>query len=739
MKTLPKIASLFITLGLLGCGGSSSIGPEAIAEMPEPSTQLQNSGAEGKPINAIGPITAFGSVIVNGVKYNTDNAVITINGQPALQDELAVGQVVNIVGTINSDGVTGVATQVNYYSNLVGPIESINAEMRTFVVLGQTISIAIDGIASPSRSLLLRDLSTGDVVEVSGTATGKDQISASFVQSHEQIEHLVIVGEVTALNEQAQTFVIGDMAIDYSAVESVNIAGGELANGVLVRATSKTSGDVFHATTLEVLSIAAAPVKGEQASIFGIITQYTSVDEFFVNGINAALSESVTYINGDETNLVELSQLNVEGEFDESGTLLISKIEFPKYPDASVAGVISSIDDGNTTIEVVGYSITLADDAVVVDYSTEKPVEIAISELTAGDFVGVIGFQSDQGIEAIHVIRDRKQDFSQIIGIVSDVTIDTLTVLNSNVRISNSTVFITREDGPISREAFLNDVTNKTVMVLGEWNTPNIDASIIQEAYDFSPVNSHSSGTPTGDNSASSTAISGTTSTGGQKNETTIKQFDLTNFSTVSIAAPFAVTINQGESFGVEIEVDTHSLNYADVTQDGEQLNLTFESPNGANLSTTTLRATIIMPSLTRLDVSSPASITVAGYQQDALAINSSQVGQVVLKNTTIGKLSAELLGVSTLKAGANVSASELVATLDGTSSVLFGDSAPIFLVDLILNAVSNATVNTAHEATITGKATNVSSLRYYGSGTVIEFSTDNSSSIEFLGATKNQ
>src|SRR5215813_10527500 len=105
------------------------------------------TGVTSNPNNpnavSIGVMTK-GSVIVNGVEFNDDNAKVTIddNGNAAPGD-LQSGMVVRLRGQINSDGTTGTATIVNVSTEVRGKVQTHNAATvpATFTVVGQTVFV----------------------------------------------------------------------------------------------------------------------------------------------------------------------------------------------------------------------------------------------------------------------------------------------------------------------------------------------------------------------------------------------------------------------------------------------------------------------------------------------------------------------------------------------------------------------------------------------------------------------
>ena len=99
------------------------------------------TGGSGSPVVAVGSVTEVGSVVVNGIKFDTTGASIIINGQPGSEADLQLGQVVTVRGGLAPSGVAGTAETVVIEINAKGPIDSIDAEENSLVVLGQRVLV----------------------------------------------------------------------------------------------------------------------------------------------------------------------------------------------------------------------------------------------------------------------------------------------------------------------------------------------------------------------------------------------------------------------------------------------------------------------------------------------------------------------------------------------------------------------------------------------------------------------
>ena len=122
---------------------------------------------------ATGPVTGFGSVFVSGNEFETNGAVITVDGQAnAGEGQLKKGMVVLLNGTISEDFRTGQTVQrtaktILYEDTIEGPVQSVAQDGLSLVVLGQTVLINQSTIIDPSVPAL-SNLKPNDLVEVSG-------------------------------------------------------------------------------------------------------------------------------------------------------------------------------------------------------------------------------------------------------------------------------------------------------------------------------------------------------------------------------------------------------------------------------------------------------------------------------------------------------------------------------------------------------------------------------------------
>jgi hypothetical protein len=155
--------ALAATMALAACGGGGGGGIDG--------TGGGGGGSNGTDM-AYGTITGFGSVWVNGVEYSTDGSTIKLDDNNVGQDDLRVGMVVRIDGSI----ANRTAATVTVDDAVKGRVESV-LNANQIVVMGQTV--LLDNQTQRANGVVP---AVDDYVEVHGLASGDGQITAGYIE-----------------------------------------------------------------------------------------------------------------------------------------------------------------------------------------------------------------------------------------------------------------------------------------------------------------------------------------------------------------------------------------------------------------------------------------------------------------------------------------------------------------------------------------------------------------------------
>lgn len=351
-------------IGLAACGGG---------------TQMAGGGIGGTGISQ-GSITAFGSVWVNGVEFDTTNAAISRDGIPVTQDNLAVGMVVTVDGSINSDRVGGIATSVSYAKQMQGPIEQ-KPNNNSLIVLGQTVIVddLTKIVLANGTAGTINDLNPGDTIEVSGFLSASG-IRASYLEIKAAGDQVELTGVVSAVNGSIVT--IGTQQIDVSAVPSYSAAVGDF---VEVKAPATMSGTVLQAISVKKKSRGLGTGSSDQAEFEGFVTSISSPSDFTVDGQEVRTNSQTAFRGGAITDISVGIRLEIYGALS-NGILTAAKIEFEDK--ITLEGNITSYDQSTNTITLdtyPGVPITI----------NEVLTEGATTTLLTGDYVRIRGRQPE--------------------------------------------------------------------------------------------------------------------------------------------------------------------------------------------------------------------------------------------------------------------------------------------------------------------------------------------------------
>lgn len=458
MKALKAILGLGSAI-LVACGGSgdgSVAGIDGGGAFPPVATS----------VTSVGRITGFGSVIVNGVRYDTSGAEFVINGTAGSQTDLAVGQVVVVQGTISDDGATGSADTVTFDDLVEGPIESIDLAEQTMIVLGQRIITNLDTVfeddISPSG---LEGLSVGNTVEISGFRNSNGDVVASYVDLEDSPDEFEVTGIAANVDTASMTFSIQDLVIDYSAAMVNDFPGGAPEDGQLVEAEGMNLGaqGELLATEIEFKGNDFSFDDDDDVEVEGLITRFVSDTDFDVSGIPVTTTSSTEFEDGSRADLALDRKVEVEGSVNAAGILVAEEIEFKREGVIRIGGLVEDVQADNLT--VLGLQVFTN---VGTEFDDDSDLDIEsfdLGDVNVGDYVEIRAFDdsANSRLVATRLERDDDEDEVFLRGVVESVNDPEFAILGVTIRTNAGTEFEADDDSEISAGEFFGQALGRVV------------------------------------------------------------------------------------------------------------------------------------------------------------------------------------------------------------------------------------------------------------------------------------
>jgi Domain of unknown function (DUF5666) len=352
-----------VLLGVLALGfilAMTSCGPTVDL------TFLGNGGNGGNGGNTdgtgIGPVTGFGSVIVNGVKYDDtgidDTSFIDDHGRS--KSGLMAGMMVKITATgVNDVSGTGMATKIEVLRHVDGPLDDNGVTLATnrMKVMGQAVVVDTTTVFDNVVAGSLIDLSAIDnlakagmrpELEVHGIADNNGTIHATFIRKG--FDNVVtgrdvqVKGTVASDNIGGKTFTLGTSTVSYD----VRPAG--LGNGVFVevRGTFRTTDNTVLATTVAVEDPAAGQAEGALVKAEGyvrrIVTAGTQFELVGADGLQLIdwSTGTAAFKDGTATDLLAGARVEVEGKRNPDKTVAAKMISFRRPSNIRLETVVTA-------------------------------------------------------------------------------------------------------------------------------------------------------------------------------------------------------------------------------------------------------------------------------------------------------------------------------------------------------------------------------------------------------------
>ena len=389
---------------LYGCGGGGSTNDGSIDTSEKSSS---------------GPITSFGSIYVNGKRYDTSNSEVYVEDSSSDESELRVGMMVNVV-----EDDSGNAASVYYDDDLEGIVSANNitagSATGTIEVMGQTVTVDnktvfdTDVAAISSIDLVV----AGNIVEVSGYNTSDSTIMATRIEVKavdlatylsKYSKDIEVKGIVTEHSASSKTFKLGSLVVNYAGAILDDLANG-IQNELYVEVKSTqgmNASDQLIASKVELEDNGRRDYTGDDGDEYEVKGYVTalSADSITVNEETFIINSGTEFEDGSKDKINVGDMVEVEGSFNSEGSLVAKEVELEDSDDSNeIKGTVASVtidNDNNGTITLLDNTVikvtnsTLMHDERDEGFTPDKTFNLA--DISSGDYIEVYAIDNGDG------------------------------------------------------------------------------------------------------------------------------------------------------------------------------------------------------------------------------------------------------------------------------------------------------------------------------------------------------
>lgn len=296
-------------------GDSSGVGSGGTGA----SASAGDSGDSG-----VGGVGGVGSIIVNGVRYETGAAVLKLRDVPLLQ----LGMTVKVNGPTNAEFTTGTATEVESAVDLRGVVDTVDPASGQFTALGSTV--ITDSATVWGNLAGLSALAPGATVQVWALPAGAGVLRATRIERRGAATP-ILTGRLENLDAAGRRFSLGGLTVDYV---SATVVAAALTPGtnVRVRAVALPVGGRLIVTSVEPWYPVSLR-EGARRQLGGVVTDFAGANSFRLLG--TPVDASAAKVTGGS--LASLASLGNGAEVEVAGTvsngvLVATKLRIKKAP-----------------------------------------------------------------------------------------------------------------------------------------------------------------------------------------------------------------------------------------------------------------------------------------------------------------------------------------------------------------------------------------------------------------------
>jgi hypothetical protein len=305
-------------------------------------------GTGGTGAFASGPVTGFGSIIVNDVVYDESLARIEDDeGNGRNRGDLGLGTMVDV----ESDAVrnnASTARRVRITSERIGRVDAVVA--GTITVNGLPVRHDAGTVFDDTFVGGPLGVRVGDVVEVHGFATGTPgEVLATRVEPRANAAAFKFRGTISSLDTVVRTFRIGNQTFAYA----LGVSGRDLlAEGAFLRVWVSPTRDVMGRWSVTAIARGQSmPPDNMPVKTNGLISVFGSNASFRV-GPWLIDASAATITNGP---LALGLRVKVDGQV-QGGVLIASSVRVIGQggDELQMTGIIASVNAGTQTFEFNG-------------------------------------------------------------------------------------------------------------------------------------------------------------------------------------------------------------------------------------------------------------------------------------------------------------------------------------------------------------------------------------------------
>jgi len=383
-----RLAPLALSCAVLlsACGGGGGGGSDGASSAAGAGASGAGAGGAASAVSTTavtfaGPVSGFGSVVVNGVRFASVGATLVDDeGQALALSQVKLGMTVRVDGEVDDASGDASASRIELVRGSRGPVTAVDLAGNGFSLMGQRVQVqnltVFQGLSGLSA------LRVGQVVEAYGVLQADGSLQASLVElKTSSAGGVSVVGQVSGLS--SNRFQLGSLVVNYSAA----VVQGVLSDGARVKVSAAAApvGGVLQASAVRVTSGAAYGqdvASGRTFKLKGVAESAPVAGVLKVAGVTVNVSQAV-FRGGNA--IVAGQWLEIKGRLN-AGVLQATEVELEGYRESQVGGrqeLYGSVSSLSGSLAVI--------DGVTVDLSQAVFTSGTLAQLRVGSYVEVKG------------------------------------------------------------------------------------------------------------------------------------------------------------------------------------------------------------------------------------------------------------------------------------------------------------------------------------------------------------